>query len=216
MIVLSPILFLNASAQTVPYWIKNTANWWANDKISDKEFLNALQWLIDKKILHVPNVNITNSLTSNQTQSKQSLMTLLPTRNDIGTEWKISKAVILTRNTNGFVNGSSQNFTKIESDSSSTVLTVNILQFNSFVNTENYFDSRVSSLKLIGGYKENSTSILANCYGTSEYVGYQQKVRIFCVKDDVFASTVVISKSLDIQHYANQFENIIINKIHVD
>ncbi|MGI0063418.1 MAG: hypothetical protein ACREAL_00900 [Nitrosopumilaceae archaeon] len=37
----------------IPSWIKNTAGFWVNDQISDKEFISALQWLIDNGILTV-------------------------------------------------------------------------------------------------------------------------------------------------------------------
>ena len=40
--ILSGIMFLpNASAQLIPDWVKNTAGWWANDEISEKEFLTS-------------------------------------------------------------------------------------------------------------------------------------------------------------------------------
>ena len=49
-IILSGILFLpNASAQLIPDWVKNTAGWWANDKISEKEFLTGIEYLINNK-----------------------------------------------------------------------------------------------------------------------------------------------------------------------
>lgn len=40
----------------VPSWMKNTALWWAQDKISDQEFLSGLQFLTDKKILVIPSI----------------------------------------------------------------------------------------------------------------------------------------------------------------
>ena len=38
----------------VPSWMKNTALWWAQGKISDQEFLSGVQFLTDKKILVIP------------------------------------------------------------------------------------------------------------------------------------------------------------------
>lgn len=57
-------LSINASAQStpIPNWIKNTAKWWADDQISDSEFIKALQWLIDQKILVVEQYNATKEL----------------------------------------------------------------------------------------------------------------------------------------------------------
>ena len=48
-IVLIPITF----AESVPDWIKNTAGWWATDAISEMEFLNAIEFLVNEEIIHV-------------------------------------------------------------------------------------------------------------------------------------------------------------------
>ena len=46
---------LAASAQSdaVPAWIKNTAGWWANDQISETEFVNSIEYLIDSGIIDI-------------------------------------------------------------------------------------------------------------------------------------------------------------------
>ena len=41
----------------VPPWLKNTALWWAEGKISDQEFLSGLQFLSDKQILVIPTLD---------------------------------------------------------------------------------------------------------------------------------------------------------------
>ena len=38
----------------IPSWMKNTALWWAQGKISDQEFFSGVQFLADKKILVIP------------------------------------------------------------------------------------------------------------------------------------------------------------------
>jgi len=38
----------------IPSWIKNTASFWVDDQISDQEFLNALQYLVNEGILVIP------------------------------------------------------------------------------------------------------------------------------------------------------------------
>ena len=35
----------------IPSWIKNTAQWWATDAITEAEFLRAIEYLIDNKII---------------------------------------------------------------------------------------------------------------------------------------------------------------------
>ena len=46
---------LAASAQSdaVPSWVKNTAGWWADDQISETEFVNSIEYLIDSGIIQV-------------------------------------------------------------------------------------------------------------------------------------------------------------------
>ena len=46
---------LAASAQSdaVPAWVKNTAGWWADDQISEPEFVDSMDYLIDSGIIDV-------------------------------------------------------------------------------------------------------------------------------------------------------------------
>lgn len=41
----------SAEAQLVPDWIKNTAKWYGEGKITETEFLNAIKYLINNKII---------------------------------------------------------------------------------------------------------------------------------------------------------------------
>ena len=52
----SSILVPNSSAQEeiqIPNWIKNVAGWWANNEISEKEFLAGIEYLINNKIIYL-------------------------------------------------------------------------------------------------------------------------------------------------------------------
>ena len=40
-------------AESVPDWVKNTAGWWATDAISEKEFVNAIEFLANDGIISV-------------------------------------------------------------------------------------------------------------------------------------------------------------------
>ena len=56
-IIGSSILFPNSLAQEdtqVPSWVKNVAEWWADDQVSEKEFLAAIEYLISNKIISLP------------------------------------------------------------------------------------------------------------------------------------------------------------------
>jgi len=46
------IMIPNAFAD-VPDWVKNTAGWWADDKISEEEFVNAIEFLVKENIIQV-------------------------------------------------------------------------------------------------------------------------------------------------------------------
>ena len=47
------LMFPFANAESVPDWVKNTAGWWANNAISETEFVNAIEFLIKDGIIHV-------------------------------------------------------------------------------------------------------------------------------------------------------------------
>jgi len=44
----------SAEEELIPSWIKNTAGFWADNQISDNEFMNAIEFLIGKEIIQVP------------------------------------------------------------------------------------------------------------------------------------------------------------------
>ena len=48
-------LTTNAFAENilVPTWVKNTAEWWADDKISETEFANAIEFLVNEGIINL-------------------------------------------------------------------------------------------------------------------------------------------------------------------
>ena len=48
-------------AESVPDWVKNTAGWWATDAISEKEFVNAIEFLANEGIIMVESTNSSKS-----------------------------------------------------------------------------------------------------------------------------------------------------------
>jgi len=50
-------LAASALSDAVPAWIKNTAGWWADDQISEIEFVNSMEYLIDSGIIDVSSQN---------------------------------------------------------------------------------------------------------------------------------------------------------------
>jgi len=46
-------LAVTAQSDAIPSWIKNTAGWWAEDVISETEFVNAIEYLVKEDIIRV-------------------------------------------------------------------------------------------------------------------------------------------------------------------
>ena len=46
-----------SNAQGVPDWVKNTAGWWSSDAISESEFVNAIEFLVNVGIISVQGEN---------------------------------------------------------------------------------------------------------------------------------------------------------------
>jgi len=49
----SEVITNEITTQEIPSWIKNTAGWWSEDLITEKEFIDGLQWLITNGIVKV-------------------------------------------------------------------------------------------------------------------------------------------------------------------
>ena len=49
---------------SVPEWIKNTAGWWADDKITETDFIRAIAYLIDNNIILITNIQDIKSIHS--------------------------------------------------------------------------------------------------------------------------------------------------------
>ena len=55
----SSILVTNSSAQEdveIPSWVKNVSGWWAADEISEREFLTAIEYLINNNIISLSSI----------------------------------------------------------------------------------------------------------------------------------------------------------------
>ena len=45
-------------AKLVPDWVKNNAGWWATNQIGDADFINGVEYLINKQIIGIDNKKI--------------------------------------------------------------------------------------------------------------------------------------------------------------
>ena len=42
-----------SSLQFVPNWVKDTARWWAEGKVTDQDFLNGIKFLVENQIIKI-------------------------------------------------------------------------------------------------------------------------------------------------------------------
>lgn len=49
---------ISAQEEILPSWLKTTAVWWGEDKISDQDFVSTLQYLVENKLLVIPEPEI--------------------------------------------------------------------------------------------------------------------------------------------------------------
>lgn len=216
--------FMYVAAQesySIPSWVKNTAKWWGEGQITDGDFIKALQYLIENKILVVPgNMSSTSQNTSpvqqNNAESSQTQITnestndLLPTRGDVGTEWVMKDPVLKNGNGTDYNNQISQIFTKSTSGIN-TIVTVTIDSFNSFNAAQQHYNSKITTLKSKGGYQEVS-GLDSNCYGTMIDLTLTEKITVYCVKDNFYIVSSGLSGALDLQDYVIKFVKAVLGK----
>ncbi|MGI0027117.1 MAG: hypothetical protein ACREAD_04670 [Nitrosopumilaceae archaeon] len=133
-----------AQQASIPSWVKDTALWWGQGKISDSEFVRAIQYLISQKILTVPNALPVNSTTqkpspvNSTTQQKPTplppvnpLSAYLPSQDDIGTRWSAQGEAVHSKylDSKGATKSIEQVYVK--TNTASNVATVDIGEFNS-------------------------------------------------------------------------------------
>lgn len=53
----------NSTDITLPNWIKNNAKWWSEGSVGDKDFVQGIQYLIQKGIMKIPETKSSNSQT---------------------------------------------------------------------------------------------------------------------------------------------------------
>ncbi|MBC8250946.1 MAG: pentapeptide repeat-containing protein, partial [Candidatus Nitrosopelagicus sp.] len=96
----------NAYAENVPDWVKNTAGWWSTDAISENEFVNAIEFLINEEIMIIGET--ANSKTSENvpdwvknTAGWWSTDAISENEFISSIEWLISNGIIVLENKHG-------------------------------------------------------------------------------------------------------------------
>ena len=52
-VIISGVGFAYSQTDSIPAWVKGVAGFWAQDEITDREFIKALEFLIESNIIHV-------------------------------------------------------------------------------------------------------------------------------------------------------------------
>ena len=104
-------LSVNASGEKtlIPSWIKTTAGFWVDDKVSDSEFISALQFLVEKGVLVIPqkgNVpNPTPTVTANPNSINSKYQPNIEAFYEQGTDFKVLVSIVNNVGTSVKVNG---------------------------------------------------------------------------------------------------------------
>lgn len=56
-----PFVAAQNSTATLPNWIKNNAKWWSEGSVGDKDFVQGIQYLIQKGIIKIPQTKPSDS-----------------------------------------------------------------------------------------------------------------------------------------------------------
>ncbi|MFH1365588.1 MAG: hypothetical protein ABIH28_03325 [archaeon] len=145
---------------------------------------------------------------------KKEPLDLLPTREEIDTEWENIKTKERIIEEQGFVSGASLDMDRMESVSLSTAY-IFIAKFESKNYAESFYSTSVSKVKEGGGYTETSTSgIDASCFGYKGgdlYEGYYYT--FYCKKENIFFLTEVATFSAGRSGYSKELAKIVGDKV---
>ena len=187
----------------IPSWIKNTAKWWGEGKVSDSEFISALQWLIDQKILVLPKSGNVSSSQPEQTPKspsltlKNPLLKYLPNITDLpfSSLWTIQNTNSTTINAKSLaVNGKSLSFKtgiervlKKESPISPTSVIIDLYKFTFVDDAGLYFQDNKLSYASYGSPLPYTHSN-AECIDAWAHVDNTRFLKVMCRQ----ASTIIL------------------------
>jgi len=154
-----------------------------------------------------------NNNHSSEIVIQKSVDELLPTREDLPTEWRIGDRIRLTSNATGFIEGAELTITKIEGFGAAGV-TIKIYKFNTTKEAEKYFIDLVTNLKAKGGYKEISTNLRAKVYGTFFEAINVQISKIYFTKYNIYCEISARGTNYyDTKDDAIRLANLVLQKI---
>lgn len=152
------------------------------------------------------------------TFEQKALEYFLPKRADIGTEWIINESEPGSLD-NKIAIGFKENKVAKSYRMGSylpTVITVQLFQFDTKFNAENYFSKRIDNLIEEGGFKTLDVSGISSdkCYGTETEKDILDQVEIRCYKNNLYFSiySQEVYDAVD-QNQLKDFANIVVDRI---
>lgn len=147
------------------------------------------------------------------------LTELLPTSQDVSSDWISRSMDNVTVNATGFLEGiGGEAFTR--GGSSPSGVTITIYRFNSSDAAGEYYNETVQNVSSAGGYNEVSTAGLGiESYGTDRYLpiliglGYYERTTIYGVNLNIYFTVEVSSSVTSTQGDAIQFAKAIADKL---
>ncbi len=203
-------LSINASAQTtpIPSWIKNTAKWWSEDKISEAEYIKSLQWLINNRILVVTNGDSSSNSNSIR-MTTNSIEELFPiTGKDVSDKWgnwisqvmvtesafgtTVGPGIYLDNTPGGFENGIKRSFAN-SFDFYADNVGVTIVKFDTSQNAQKYYDVLTSTVNKKYQTRSLNDQISKYCEAVMVEITYESlppsyNYVIFCHKNNILFS----------------------------
>jgi len=60
---------MSTNVLEIPDWIKNNALWWSNNQISESDFVSGVEYMIQKRIISIPQIPQSESYQSSEVPS---------------------------------------------------------------------------------------------------------------------------------------------------
>jgi len=94
----------------IPSWIKDTAKFWVDNQISDNEFVNALQYLVNKGILLIPNNEQRLEMPPDEVEKSEELQDQYSYDNEILFKIRQAQEIVTNPQVVQFLKSSNQEF----------------------------------------------------------------------------------------------------------
>lgn len=151
-------------------------------------------------------VKVLNETQQPEQKESQSTLTkspkdLLPTREDVPTEFKTGSVRNITINATGFESGNIIDFHKLEGTYGLIEVEFKIWKFSSVEDAKTFYSNKVNKIKEAGGYTKLKSNVKAECFAYKEEYGFVAKFgENFCIKENVIFSIYITT--------ANTFERV--------